>query len=297
MLAHNLKEILSIVPDAKELIKQANIEEDFPLDNKDGAIASCLRAYYLIKIANKNVDLEVMEKLEKAASLYGIQEITKPLIHAMKRYAETTEKNMIKSAEVLPVKVAEANFEGSLTGFFDIEKAAVEAAHLMEKYSTAITSKEIKRYVGNAYFNKFAAIQALEARASFTGRDIFTKMASVIEKNMEYDSSQREILDVCQRITKMDKEAGISAKGFNFYKEALSVNPELDKIGSALMVRVAGKPCPYEKIERLGQRRIGQYLGKDVSEQMTQDPILNKRIIESLPLDLQRVLANLLKNV
>lgn len=295
MLAHNLKEILSIVPDLKEHIKQANIEEDYPLDNKDGCVASFVRCYYLTKIANKNVGTEVMEKLEKAANLYNIKDEVMPFIEQIKKYAEEKQNGIIKSAEVLPVKAAEANFEGSLTGFFDIEKAAEEATTLMTKYSTGITSDEVKRYAGKAYFDKQAAVAALEARATFTGREIFTKIAEVVGKHMDYDSPQKEILDVCAKVTKLDKEAGLNARGFNFYKEALSVSPE--RVGSALTVRVAGKNVPYEKIDRLGTRRIGMYIGKDVSEQMTHDPVLNKRIIESLPLDLQRVLAGLLKNV
>jgi hypothetical protein len=299
MLAHNLKEILSIVPELKEHIKKANIEEEYPLDNKDGAIASYMRGYYLSKIANKMVDPDVIEKLEKAAQLYDIKDTVLPFIQKMKKYAEEGKKEAIEKASSLSIKEIEASFEGSLTGFFDVEKASVEAEGLMTKYASEITSDELKRYAGKAYFIKEAAVEALEARAKLTGKDVFIKISESVAKHMDYDSSQAAILGVCRAVTSLDKKAGLLASGFNFYKEALSVAPE--RVGAngitILTVRLAGKPVPYEKIERLGKARIGQYLGKDVASEMTADPVMNKRILESLPLDLQRVLLGVLRNV
>lgn len=296
MLAHNLKEILSIVPELKEHIKQANIEEEFPLDNKDGCIASIVRCYYLSKVACVAVDPEIIERLTKAAQMYGINGEAAPYIQAIKKYAEVRERNALAKAEALTVKQAEAVFEGNLTGFFDVEKTSQEAKNIMEKYAEEVTSPEVKRYAGKAYFNKIAAMEALEARAAATGKQFFTKIAEIVNKTMDYDSPQKDIIDLCERVTKLDKVAGLSLKGFNFYKEALSVAPERI-VNGGLTVKIAGKVYPYEKIERLGKHRIGQYIGKDVADEMTSDPVLNKRIIESLPLDLQRVMVSLLKHV
>jgi hypothetical protein len=299
MLAHNLKEILSIVPDLKEHIKKANIEEEYPLDNKDGVIASYMRSYYLLKVANKLVDPDVMEKLEKAAQLYNVKETILPFIQAMKKYAEETEKEAIEKASALTIKELEASFEGSLSGFFDIEKAAKDAQEIMTKHASQVTSDEVKRYAGKAYFVKEAAIEALEARAMVSGKEVYTKIAEAVSKHMDYDVPTEQILSVCRTVTMLDKKAGLMARGFNIYKEALSVAPE--RIGangvSILTVKLAGKPVAYEKIERLGKARIGQYLGKDVASEMTADPVMNKRILESLPLDLQRVLLGILKSV
>jgi len=295
MLAHNLKEIFSIVPSLKDHIKQANIEEDYPLDNKEGCLASYLRCYYLTKIAGKTVDPDIISKLEKASKLYGIAEEAKPFVDTMDKYASEKRKQLIKQAEEIPVKIAQSIFEGSLTGFFDVEKASKQAQGLMLKYAEEVTSDEVKRYAGKAYFNKKAALEALDARATASGNPVFTKVAAIIEKNMEVDSPHAEILDVCERVTQLDKKAGLLMKGFNFYKEALAVKPQ--RLTTALSVNICGKPCPYEKIQRLGKHRISAYLGKDVADQMTDNPVLNKRIIESLPLDLQRVLAGILKSV
>lgn len=295
MLAHNLKDILQIVPEAKEHIKQADIEQEFPLDNRDGALASYLRAYYLVKVAGKPIEPEVMEKLQKAATLYGIMEQAKPFIQTMKKYAELQHTETLDKAEAIPVKVAEANFEGSLSGMFDITQAMKDARELMTKYAVEITSSNVKLYAGQAYFIKQAAIDALTSRATFSGNDIYTKIAALVDKSMDYTSKPNEILNLCERVIELDKKAGLTARGYNFVKEALSVAPE--RLNSALVIKIAGKRFPYESFQRLGKHRISQYLGKDVADELTHDPLLNKRILETLPLDLQRVLAGMLRNV
>lgn len=295
MLAHNLKDILAIVPEAKEFIKQANIEEEYPTDNKDGALASYLRAYYLVKVAGKPVDPDVLKKLEKAAQLYGIQEQAKPFIQTMKKYAELKHTASIEKREAIPVKVAEANFEGNLTGFFDVHKAVNDARVLMTKYAEQITSDTVKLYAGKAYFVKHAAVAALEARAKASGNEVYSKIATLVGSVMDYNSPENEVMNLCDRVIDLDKKAGLTMKGFDFIKEALSVTPE--RTMSALTLRIAGKPYAYESFQRLGKHRISQYLGKDVASELTSDPVYNKRVLETLPLDLQRVLASLLKNV
>jgi hypothetical protein len=42
---------------------------------------------------------------------------------------------------------------------------------------------------------------------------------------------------------------------------------------------------------------MGRYIGKDVSDECEKGPANAKAVIETLPMDLQKVLANLLKNV
>lgn len=295
MLAHNLKEILKIVPGVKEHIKQANIEEDFPLDNKDGCFASYINAFYLTKIANKPVEGGMLENLYKAATMYGIVGELKPFLTAMQKYAEQKQIDLVKTAESLPVKTAEAYFEGSLSGFFDVAKAMTDARVLMTKYAEQITSDTVKLYAGKAYFVKQAAVEALQSRASFSGNDTYNKVAALVEKSMDYDSTTDEVMNLCERVIELDKKAGLTARGYNFIKEALSTDSK--RINSALIIKLAGKRFPYESFERLGKHRITQYLGKEVAAEMTHNPLLNKRIIETLPLDMQRVLAGLLRNV
>lgn len=293
MLAYNLKDILSIVPDLKEHIKEANIEESYPLDNKDGCMASYIRYQYLTKVANKLVAPEQAAKLEKAAYLYGILEEAKPFVQRLEKFAAVRRDEQIKQAEKLTKGQQEAFFDGTLTGFVDLTKVASTAQELYGPEA----SDNIKLYAGDAYFDKEAAIRALSARAYASGKDVFTKIAEILENSVE-DSTKlgrAEIADLCSKVTELDKKAGLDIKGFNFYKEALTRNRA--RIKTAMSVKVCGKNVPYEKIASLGASRIGNYLGSDVGSAITGDPYNDKAVIESLPLDLQRVLQGVLRNV
>jgi hypothetical protein len=295
MLAHNLKQILQIVPEAKELIKKADIEQDYPLDNKDSCIASYLRYVYLTKVAHKPVEIETVQMIEKAAELYGVKSIVGPLQMKLEKYAQEKFKMSLHDAQQLTVKQAEVVFEGSLTGFADIEKAAQEAIRLDQTYGKDITSEEVNRYVGRAFFDKRAAVDALQARGMATGKEVFNKFAEIIDRSMEGDEAPEVLRDICEKVAALDKKAGLHLKGFNPYKEFLITKEA--RIRTILMVKVAGQQVPYEKLMKLGSHRIGQYLGKEVQASMTGNPLNDKAVIESLPLDSQRVLQSLLKNV
>lgn len=294
MLAHNLKHILTIVPELAEHIKSANIEQDFPLSSKEECLASYIRYNYLTKVAHKPVDPEVVAVLEKAAGLFGIKEQADPYIKELEKYAQAQFQMKLAQIEEVPVKAAEAMFEGNLTGFFDIEKTAQDAVYLKAKYGDQVTSDEIARYTGDAYFNKEAAIASLDARHVFTGMAVFDKFAEVINRSLPEYPTQEEIKNICDKVTYLDKKAHLDARGFNFYKEALSVGKNMRR---GMSVKICGKQVPFEKIARLGKERIGQYLGKDIAAGMGDDPRMQKAALESLPLDLQRVLQSMLKSV
>jgi hypothetical protein len=63
------------------------------------------------------------------------------------------------------------------------------------------------------------------------------------------------------------------------------------------MVKLAGQNIPYENLERVGHGKIASYIGKDVADEMNHGPENFKAVAETLPLDLQRVLVSLTKNV
>lgn len=295
MLAHNLKQILQIVPEAQDLIKKADIEQDYPLDSRDASIASYLRYIYLTKVAGKHVEVETVKQIEKAAELFNIKPIIGPLQIKLEKYAQEKFKMSLDNAQHLTVKQAEAIFEGDLAGFIDIEKAAQEAIKLDQTYGKEVTSEEVNRYVGRAFFDKRAAVGALQARSTATGKEVFNKFAEIINRSMEGTETPDVIRDICEKVVVLDKKAGLHLKGFNPYKEFLITKKA--SIRSILMVKVAGTQVPYEKLMKLGSHRIGQYLGKEVQASMTGDPMDDKAVIESLPLDSQRILQSLLKNV
>ena len=292
MLAHNLKEILTIIPEALGFIKEASLELDFPTDNKDSAAASYLTAAYLVKVAGKTLDIDLLKKLEKAASLYGIKEEMDKFIP---RFSQMNKEASQKETPVL-VKTAEAMFEGNLCGFLNIEDAAEQATQLMIKYASQITSLEVQRYAGHAYLNKEAAITSLANRyyATKQTNSHFIKIARLINDSVREDDFTT-IKDICRTVSTLDKQAGLDLIGFNFYKEALITKQSA--LSTGLHVKLAGVNVPYTKIASLGKNRIEEFLGKEATAGLSGDCVNDKYVLESMPRSLQLQLNNILKNV
>lgn len=291
MLAHNLKEILEIVPEAMSLVKQANLEEEFPTDCKDSVTASYLRVAYLEKYAEKYVSPETKAFIEKAAGLYGIKD---GLDKFIPRFNNLEKKASIQEKTYgLDLMEKQAYFEGSLGGFLNIEKAAEAATELVEKYGMDnITSTDVLRYAGKAYLNKEAAIKTLSNRYYATKDNSFVKLAQITANNIREDDFSN-INELCKTVTLLDKKAGLDIIGFNFYKEALLTKQA--ELISVMAVNLAGEQIPYEKILKFGKERIASTLGKDVANDFTGNPAADKPMLEALPRDLQIMLKGLVK--
>jgi len=288
MLAHNLKEVLQLVPEVLPLVKKASLEKDFPTDSSDSVVASYMTAHYLTKVAGKYVPLETICKLEKAASLYGVKDALDSLLPKL--------TPMVKQAtaeETLSmVKFAEVDFESNLGMYLNVQDMANKASELMSKFSSMITSKEVKRYSGNAYLNKEAAVVALGNRYHASkGKSVeFVKIAQIVANTNEDDFNS--IKQICAAVTTLDKQAGYDLIGMNFYKEALITKEAALK---DLEVKLAGRSIPYTKVSTFGKDRVGAYIGEDVAKSLTGDPFTDKAILESLPMDLQSILAKVIK--
>src|ERR1019366_6222982 len=156
-------------------------------------------------------------------------------------------------------------------------------------------SDDVILYSGNAYLSKEAAVKALSNRFHVTKDQNFVKIASQLGKypNHEYDADT--LVKLADVVNCLDLLHGLNFKGHNFYKEAFFVKEAALK--SSMNVRLCGKDIPYESIERVGKSRISSYVGKDVAKEMDSGPANFKKVLETLPLDLQRVVHNLTKNV
>lgn len=298
MLAHNIKDILTIVPEAREFVKQANLEEDFPLDCKDSASASYLRAHYLIKIAGRSVPEDVFALIKKAATLYGVKEELDEMVVAFNTIEKSASEYSQQEQYGLSLKDLEANFEGDLAGFgfLGIEKAASIAQGMVDKYGSEVQSEQVKRYAGQAWLDKQAAVMTLANRFHATKGKVpeYVKIARVVVDNVREDD-HAAIRDLCASVTTLDKQAGLDIIGFNFYKEALITKQAAFE--GALTVNLAGEAVPYTKVMAFGKDRIGSSMGEDIAAEMGDDPVTNKAVLEALPRDLQIMLKSLLKNV
>jgi hypothetical protein len=287
MLAYDIKNILTLAPEALDMVKQANLEEDFPTDSRSSTIASVLRIDYMTKVAGKAPDYDAIMRVEKAAALYGVEEEIKPL-----REKISAKTGFCKQASAFDLSETEAILEMKLGESTDFEKVASEAEDLVKTHGDAVTSELVRTYAGHAILVKEAALGALAARYQATQNPEFIKVASVLRKHDTTCFTPDEVRTVCRTVTRLDKEAGLQVKGFNFYKEALAKESAAP---SVIAVNLAGQSLPYEQIQRLGKGRMSSVLGKDVADAMTDDIVANKHMLETLPLDLQRILLSIAK--
>lgn len=283
-----LSNIQKLIPEVSPLIKRANIEEDFPTGNIVDTVVSNLKMAYMTKIAHSAVDYDTETRLKKAAELYEVQDqINLYTSELVKRANSSNLKGDLGSN----VKLAEAYFEGSLSGARpDLIKLAEQAENLYDSYPDLVTSPVVKKYAGEAFLNKIAAVNSLNRRYQVTGEIGFSKMAQVIDSTKPEKLDSDDLRLICRAVSGMDKKAGLDRKSFNFYNEALM---EKSAAVTSLSVSLAGKAYPVESILALGPR-LGQALGDDVAKEIGTDPVNAKVVIEALPRDLQQLLASLL---
>lgn len=294
MLAYKIKEILTLVPDVEPFIKKASIEEEFPIDSKDSTLASWLAIKYMQKVAHEIVDYSEMEKVEKAAQLWNIPSEFWKYEALMEGAGQLRKEASLQNPEQ-DLMYKQAHFEGQLSGFVDLEKVASEAQELYDQYGDAIKSDTIKRYAGIGYLNKEAALSGLVARYKASGDDRFIKVASALRNTEVETLCTEDIRKLCNTVTSLDKQAQISARGFNFFDETVIVKEA--ELASVCSVRLANVEVPYEKISKLGKDRISQTVGKDVADELTCNAYHDKQVLETLPLDLQEILVRMTKAV
>lgn len=291
MLAHNIKEVLTLVPEALPLVKEASLEKDFPVDSRSSAAASFLVANYLEKVAHKPISDTVFSLIKKAIDLYELKDEVEPLVGKLTPMQKQASN---ESTVELEQSIFDDNISG--LGFFSLEKVATIAEGIVEKFGDQVTSPHVKLYSCSGWLDKEAAVKALTSRVIASDKKElgYVKIAQIICNNVK-ENDQSAIREVCRTVSALDKKAGLDIMGFNFYKEAMVLG--LEKMASILSVSVAGEQFPYEKIVKFGKDRIGTLLGKDIAAGMNGDPVNDKAVVESLPRDLQLVLKAGLKNV
>jgi hypothetical protein len=294
-----MKEVLELVPEALNFCKKASVTEDFPVDSKDSTMASYLTSQYLTKIAGKPVDLETLDLIYKAASLWGIKKEAEMLSQKMEEQY-TLDKQALMATKVAPedFSYVQSWFSGMLSGIaVDLEKVAASAEDLMDIYDPAYGYElrdEVKLYAGDGILNKSAAVPTLNLRYELTGNEEYKKLASFLEKTDTSSLSVGDNRSICKLVTSLDKKANLQVKGFDFYKEAMVL---IKDAGTILTIKLNGKEVPYEKIVKLGKDRLKNAVGKEVVDEIGDCPVTTKQVLETLPLDSQRVLFTYLQNV
>jgi hypothetical protein len=295
MLAYTLKEILDLVPEAASFVKQASVEQEMPLDNKDSCIATALQMKYHEKIAYKAVDVFALDKVAKAVEAYGVQtEVTALTDRMVKAAAQRTATAAAIATDDYMTK--QAYFEGELSGLRVNGTLSKQAAELYDeaKEKGIEPSEAVVRYSGNGYMDKEAAVKALANRFYETKNPSFVKLATAIHK-LPHQIRPETVRDICDTISEMDKQAGLVTKGYNFYNE--TIHTKEASLRSSLMVKLCGKDVPFEKIAKLGKGHFSSMMGSDIGNEFDHGPAHFKQVLETLPMDLQKVALHLTKNV
>lgn len=296
MLAYTLKDILTLVPEALPLVKEAHIDQDMPLGNRDSCIATALQLKYQEAVSYTPADVFAIEKVAKAVRLYGVEDVVSDLSDKLVKAA-----NDRRAGRTHDVKgeylTKQAYFEGEGSGFTDSVRLSEVAGELYKQAAAAGVepSERVQRYSGHAFLSKEAAVGSLAARYQATKNPDFVKIASAINRLDTAAMKTETVQDICSTVAQMDKDAGLHSLGFDFYREALLTKEAA--IRSAMTVKLAGKDVPYESIARVGRGNIAQYIGEDVAKEMDKGPAHAKQVFETLPLDLQTLVCNLTKNV
>ena len=296
MIGYTLKHVLELVPEVLPLVKQAHIEQDYPVIGKDNCLASAMVIEYK-KLNNEIVDYDALTKVAEAVTMYGLEDTIFTLTNKMKSRGQA---GMLKQASVETTETwltKQAGWEGNFSGFPNIKDLSEQAEIMFEKAASvgaeSMVGEKVKLYAGQGYLVKEAVLNSLGARFATTKNDVFVKLASAVGRESELISSPRTIKSLCSVVTRLDSENNLFSQGFDFYKEAM-ISKEAGF--TKCMVKVSGKDYPLEKILSIPDSYLDSYMDKGFAKELKNDPNSAKYLVESLPVDSQQILSSILKN-
>lgn len=295
MLGYTLKHVLELLPEVTPLVKSASLTEEYPISDRTNCLASALALNYKREFTSDGVDLDHIEKVAEAVSLYDIEEDVKRLTSTMKSRSKSAFLKQASEKESNDYMTKQANWEAGLCGWVDVQGLCKQAEVLfLQAMAEGITpSSKVCLYSGNAYLVKQAALDSLGVRFQVTEKDVFVKLASAMSSEPDLITSDRTVKNMLSTMNRLDAELGLDKKGFDFCKEAM-----IEKsAGKNVLVKIAGKDYPLDRVMRIPGTYMDSYLGSGFSKELQSDPNAAKYVVESLPADSQHILANLIRNV
>lgn len=287
MTVHILKQAFEVVPDVYEVCKSASIGDEISTTSKENTLASATKLLYMDKVAGMNVKYDDMMKVATAVKLYGLSDAVSSIASRM---AKGELMKIASEQEVRnEVVIAEEIFMTKMAGVINLEKRAHLANKLYDAYPEYISNTAVKRYACADVFVKEAAVNALRGRASVAPNMGFEKIATIVEASDFSKLTLEDKRNISQCVTELDKRAGLTWKGFDFYAESFITK---EAACSALMVKVDKTDIPVENILKAP---VASILGQDVATEIGSDPYQAKAVIEALPLDSQRLLLSRVK--
>lgn len=288
---NSYKKVATLVPELSDtLVKQAASSDTFSTKSREDTIASAAMISYLTKVANQYVPEDDAQRVNRAVDLYGLHEEVRKTEDGMLKQA--AQDDYFDTEDRL--RLAESIVEEHFGTHYDLEKTASQAEALWDHYSDDIQSDTVAILSGNGFMLKQAAQKALISRyiACNKSERGFLKLANVVaSSNVEaFDSEDHKM--IANAVIELEKKAGLYGGRFNFYKEAFV--PMREKVAS-YKVDLAKDTVGLDAIIALGKDNLSRYLGEETAKAITgKDLTVAKAAVESLPLDLKRVLENML---
>ena len=286
MLAYDLNDILKIVPEAVCLVKEASVSENFPIDNKDSALASALRIAYLTKVAGEQVNYVTQEKVAQAVTAFGVGEVFTKMASKIEAFGEAEKQaSMYDLDQTLALQ--QEVLRGELGFGQDLLKVASYAEGVYERFPGKEMDETTHRYSSVMPFGEDELSNALQKRAYLTGdsryQDILDVVKEVGVETLNLGTREKRA-SVAKTVANLDRELHYNG---DFYKEAFVKQASYN-------VRLNAKTVPYESLVKMGKDHIGDLIGKDVAASLTGDFANDKAVIESLPMDEKAVLERFL---
>lgn len=277
MLAYDINDILQIIPEAEGLVKQASMNEDFPIDSADSTLASALRIEYLTKVAGEKVQYSIQESTYKAVEAFGLLERMNGYADRMTKYASAVEQANHYDKKASLSLSAEA-FDGNFGYGQDLTKQASYASSLVGRYMGMDIPENVLRYASVLPLGESQLFNALEKRAFETKDERYSQILDVISDftvDSLNEAGREKRASVAASINAIDQEIHYNG---DIYREAFIKE-------ASVQIKLKTKSVPFESIDRLGKGHIGDILGKDVADALTGDAANDKAVIEALPID------------
>lgn len=283
------REVLAYMPELSSLVKTAEETENFSVSSPSQALFSYLKVGYMIKVAGLEVEPEQIAYVNKAIKLYGIEKQADEILSHLETRFQIKQANVLSEEETKrDLSIAQDTFDTMRQGFVNQERLTKIARALYDGHSDDIVSDSIKQYACIGYLEKQAAERALKARFRATSNPTFEKLASVLD-NMDISKfSTDEKRQFADFIYGLDKEAGLTVKGFNIYEEVFMTKKAM--ASTTIVNLTPGKSVPVESIMRIAPDLVDA-LGADLVRELTKTPEDVRQVVESLPLDLKAILA------
>lgn len=270
MSIHILKDMIDLDPGIAPMVKQAHVDKEYPLGNKEEVILTAIQVDYMTKVANERVPLETLEKVAKAVELYGVQEDVAGKSAGLVKAANYRSIDPSNEQQVL-------DYMDRLAP--DMEKVAEAATALYE--NGEITNTTLLKVAGDGMIDKVDAMNALYHRTKTTGFEGFSKVANYIEATDLTKLTPSENRYVFKTVRDMEKSAGYHGTPFE-----LTVMTKR----ASMTIQLANKSVPYESLVAASDA-IGEVLGQDVADAINGDAA--KSTIEALPLPERKLIEDL----